>query len=242
MLNDDGLFQALSARKSGRAWVMLRSFALAASVLLALPMAHAQTLYSETFEGTHGWTLNVATGPNGPDYNFWVVNDNEGGMEPGNCGVAANGNPSLHVTSVFNPAGGAGYDAGGLCGFLFCPETNRRAESPEFSTLGRSNLLLSFNFIANGDGLIDNASVYYDSGLGWTLLSASIKSAVCGNGTGLWTRYEAALPADASNQASVRIGIQWTSNDDGVGTDPSVAIDNVQVYSPTIEIFDNGFE
>ena len=192
----------------------------------------ADTVYRQDFSGVHNWTLNVSTGANGADNNFWTVNANEGGVLPPGCGVANNGNNTLHVTSVFNPTGGAAYDAGGLCGLLFCPLTNRRAESPVFSTVGRSNLTLSFNFISLGDGLLDNASVFYNSGSGWTQLVNSIKTTTCGGGQGQWTNFTIALPASCNNNPTVQIGFNWTNNDDGVGSDPSVAIDNILVTSP----------
>ena len=83
--------------------------------------------------------------------------------------------------------GGAAYDADGLCGILFCPKTNMRAESPVINTTGFSNLTLTFDFISMGDALIDNASVWYNDGLGWTLLAPSIKSVNCLSGQGQWT-------------------------------------------------------
>jgi gliding motility-associated-like protein len=188
-------------------------------------------VYNENFDVLPPWTLNVPTGPNGADPNFWVVNDNEGGVAPGGCGIANNGNGTLHVTSVFFPAGGAAYDAGGLCGLLFCPETNARAESPAFSTVGLTGLTLEFDFISQGDGLLDNASVVYNDGSGWQVLAPSIKSLVCASGQGLWQAATFALPASCNNQPAVQVGINWSNNDDGIGTDPSVAINNVRVTS-----------
>jgi hypothetical protein len=90
------------------------------------------TVYAEDFDGASAanWQLNVATGVNGADPNFWKIDDEEGGVLPPGCGVANNGNKTLFVTSVFNPNGGAAYDAGGLCGILFCPQTNAAAVSP----------------------------------------------------------------------------------------------------------------
>lgn len=192
-------------------------------------------LYFEDFDGPLNWTLNVATGPNGADNNFWANNDNEGGMPPLSCGTANNGDSTLHITSVANPNGGAAYDAGGLCGTLFCPETNMRAESPVISTVGFSGITLSFNFIANGDSIFDNASVLMNDGTGWTTIANSIKSNVCLNLQGEWQLFSLALPASANNNPNLRIGINWTNNDDGLGTDPSVAINNVvlSVAPPT---------
>lgn len=190
------------------------------------------TFYIETFDGPLTWTLNTPTGANGADNNFWVINNNESGLPAGSCG-AVGGNNSLHITSVFFPNGGAAYDAGGLCGLLFCPLTNQAASSGAISTLGRNTLSLEFDFIAGGDALIDNASVLYsiDGGATYLPLTASIKSSTCPGGQGLWQHYAAALPANAENIADLRVRINWTNNDDGIGTDPSVAINDVFITS-----------
>ena len=47
------------------------------------------------------------------------------------------------------------------------------------------------------------------------------------SGQGRWTNISIALPASAIGNANVKIGFEWTNNDDGVGTDPSVAIDDL---------------
>ena len=214
---------------------MIRSTLLAA-LIVAPTGAQAGVAFSEDFSSGAGWTLNVSSGTNGADPNFWTISGNEGGVAPPGCAGVSNGNATLHVSSVFFPTGGAGYDAGGLCGLLFCPETNARAKSPSFSTLGLTDLTLEFDFIANGDGLADNASVVYDDGSGWQTLVASIKSPLCGGGQGQWTHHSVALPASMENQAAVRIGFNWSNNDDGVGTNPSVAIDNIVGTNPSVAI------
>ena len=189
------------------------------------------TVYLETFEATHNWVLNTQTGMNGTDPNFWVVSDNEGGVASGGCGVAANGNKTLHIAAVLMPNNGAVYDAGGLCGILMCPQTATRASSPLISTIGHSSLTLSFDYISNGDGLNDNASVWYNAGAGWVLLTPSIKSPVCVGGQGQWTNFSMPLPPACANIPNLQIGINWVNNDDGVGTDPSVAINDVRITS-----------
>jgi gliding motility-associated-like protein len=189
------------------------------------------TIWTEDFEAVTGWTLNVPTGVNGADNNFWERDDDEGGRQPNQCGVANNNDETLHITSVFNPNGGAAYDAGGLCGILFCPETNMRAESPPISTIGYTNLTVGFNFIGNGDGLTDNASLWYNDGLGWTQLDPSLKSTTCPGGQGRWTAYSIALPANCENIANLQIGFNWTNNDDGVGSDPSFAANDIYIVS-----------
>jgi gliding motility-associated-like protein len=193
------------------------------------------TLYSETFDGVHNWTLNVSTGTNAGNNNFWTVGNGEAGQAVGDCGAAGGTNNSLHVTSAFFPGGGAAYDAGGLCPIV-CVETNMRSESPAFSTIGESNLTFEFNYIAGGDALIDNASVVYNDGSGWQVLDPSIKSNTCIGGQGEWSKFTMALPASCDNQASVQVGFNWTNNDDGAGAgaDPSVAIDSVLVFSTNL--------
>ncbi|MFN5982990.1 MAG: T9SS type B sorting domain-containing protein [Fluviicola sp.] len=190
-------------------------------------------IYSEDFEGAAaGWNLNIPVAAEGADPNFWVINDNESGVAPGGCGVAGNGNNSLHVTSVFFPAGGAAYDAGGLCGLLFCPETHRQAISPIINTAGFSSIHLGFDYIANGGNPSDFASVWGNDGSGWINLTPALNSGVCGTGQGLWQTYDFLLPASFNN-TNCQFAIQWDNNDDGVGTDPSVAINDFRVFTTT---------
>lgn len=192
------------------------------------------TIYSEDFEtGGASWSLTNPVGPQGADPNFFTVSDNEGGVAPGGCGLAGNGDNTLHITSVFNPTGGAAYDAGGLCGFLFCPETHVRAQSGMISTVGYTNLTLSFDYIANGDAPNDQATVWINPGSGWVQLGGVLNSGTCVSGQGLWTAYSAVLPVSCENIANLQIGIQWDNNDDGAGTDPSVAINNILITTPS---------
>lgn len=190
-------------------------------------------LFFDDFESAAaGWNLTSVQGPEGADPNFFAVNDNEGGVAPGGCGIAGNGDATLHITSVFNSAGGAAYDAGGLCGFLFCPQTNRQAESPLINTVGQTGLTLNFDFIAEGDIPNDQATVWYNDGFGWTQLGTPLFS---GTGAcapqGIWTAYSSALPASCENIANLQVAIRWQNNDDGAGSDPSVAINNIEVVT-----------
>ena len=192
------------------------------------------TVYSEDFEtGGTSWSLNNPVAAQGADPNFFIINDNEGGVAPGGCGVAGNADETLHITSVFNSAGGAAYDAGGLCGILFCPETHVRAESGLINTVGFTNLSLSFDYIANGDQPNDQATVWINPGTGWIQLGTPLNTALCPTGQGLWTAYGTLLPASCSNIPNLQIGFQWDNNDDGVGSDPSVSINNIVINAPT---------
>ncbi len=194
------------------------------------------TVFSETFNAGAGtWTLNTSTGTNGAQANTWIVSAAEGGVAPPGCGVANNGDNTLHITCTSMFCGslitGAVYNAS--------EATSKRAESPAFSTSGYSNLTLSFDYISLGDGLNDNASVLYNDGSGWITLVNSIKSTVCGGGQGTWTNYTVSLPASCNNNPNVKIGFNWVNNADNVGTDPSVAINNVSVttaVTPSVNI------
>jgi len=193
-----------------------------------------QLFYDDFETGAAGWNLASIQGPEGADPNFFEVDDDESGVPVGGCGIAGNGNATLHITSVWFPGGGAAYDAGGGCGFLFCPETNRQAESPMINTVGQTGLTLNFDFIAEGDIPNDQATVWYNDGFGWTQLGAPLYS---GTGAcapqGIWTAYSAVLPASCENIANLQIALRWVNNDDGVGTDPSVAINNIEVVTTT---------
>jgi Bacterial Ig domain len=216
--------------------------ALFLSVLcLFLLKANAQTtVWQETFDPAPlaGWNLNVSTGANATEPNFWEINDDEGGVMPPGCGTSGNGNKTLHITAdlAWSIGTGATYNAGGLCGFLFCTETHTRAESPSISTLGKTNMTLTFDYIENGDGTIDNATIYYsvNGGTTWLLLNDPAKTIVCTNSQGQWTAYSIALPAACNNIANLKIGFNWENDDDGNGTDPSVAINNIKITTPSL--------
>lgn len=187
------------------------------------------TVYFEQFEGNHNWSVNNATGTNGPDNNYWVVNGNTGGGTVGSCSGSNAGDKTLHITSVAQPTTGARYDAGGLCGLLYCPETNMATNSPVINTVGVTNLVLQYDFIGNGDGLTDNASSFYsvNSGTNFTSVDASLKSTTCGSGKGNWTQRSYNLPSSCNNIATLMFRFNWTNNDDGLGSDPSFAVNNV---------------
>lgn len=208
------------------------ALALLVAALLAARPASAAVAYSQDFEGSHGWTLNVASGTNAAEANLWVVSDAEGGVTPPGCQGTPNGNRTLHVTRSQISNSGASYNAGGLCGFLDleCVTTDRRAESPAFSTLGLDTVTLSFDFVSVGQDVSDNATIWFDNGGGWTPVAASVKSSEsCGLQAVKWSTLSVDLPKAATNQANLRVAIRWENNDDGIGSDPSVAIDNVVV-------------
>ena len=203
------------------------------------------------------WTVsNTGTNDVGTNNDFFV-SATEAGMGAGNCGSGCLDNSNLtdrtlHVGNysgspnaiLFCPFGdcGAAYDGGGIevlgCGFfgIPCARTNRRAESPSINCSGHSNIILEFEYIENGEGSNDNATLWYFNGSGWSLLVDLPKTLCCGGspcglgGQGLWTAYSINLPASANNNSNVKIGFNWTNNDaDGTAADPSFAVDNIQL-------------
>lgn len=217
--------------------------------ILFFERSSAQVFWSENFSGTNAWNLNVVIGTEGSDPNFFVVSDAEGGgITPnlgtaGSCGVANNGNNTLHVTSSFNPLGGASYDAGGLCGLFTCPMTNRRAESPVINCTGKSNMTLSFNYIHNGQGTLDNAILWFtNNGFStWIAMPLIPKTSTGCGGQGLWTSFSCPIPGGLNNSPNVQFAIQWVNNDDGIGTDPSFAIDDITISSASSNTLTTAF-
>ncbi|MFM7079611.1 MAG: T9SS type A sorting domain-containing protein [Bacteroidota bacterium] len=202
------------------------------------------------YSGPNGtWTVSN-TGTNDSYANQWYVSATEAGMGVGNCGDGCGNNASLtnrtlHLganTALIGDAGAA-YNAGGLCVLGICVLTDKRAESPTINCLGKSNITLSFSYIQQGSPGSDFASLcYYDgtswfyyNGSSWVVTNIGMPATLnssCG-GQGLWTNYSVQLPASANNNPNVKIGFRWVNNDDGVGTDPSFAVDDIALNAPS---------
>ena len=181
------------------------------------------------------WTIS-STGTNDPEGSVWYVSCAENGNAAGACGTGCAGaDASLHVSSNPTWAGdlGAAYEIGGWCGIIICVSANLRAESPTINCTGKTGITLAFNYIEYGDGTNDDATLWYYDGSTWSLLVNLAKTPCCGGACntgsfqGQWTAYSVVLPASANNNPNVKIGFNWTNNDDGVGWDPSFAVDDI---------------
>ena len=188
----------------------------------------------------------MVVGANSPDANIWYVSATEGGLPVGSCGDGCINNAglidaTLHIGNVatspaaafFCPTGdcGAAYDAGG---FLGNTTTNTRAVSPVINcSVATTPVFLVFKYMEGGQGLTDNFTVDYFDGLTWTQIADPIKTpTTCPLGQGLWTiQLPVALPVSAIGNPNVQIGFTWTNDNDGVGNDPSVAIDSVVLFA-----------
>lgn len=202
-------------------------FAVLIAITTHVISQNATTIYSENFEGIHNWTLSISTGINSASPNIWEVNDTEGGVTPPNCSEANNADKTLHITCSGSTCGTS------LIGAIYDPtaQSNSRAESPVFSTVGFHDLILDFDFISVGDGLFDNASLLYNAGSGWMELSPSLKSTVCQPDQGRWTANTVNLPTACENNPTVQLAFNWTNNGDGMGSNPSFAVNNIMVYT-----------
>ena len=204
----------------------------------------ASGCFANTYVSPNGAWSQTATGLNDIEANKWFVSGTECGNAAGACGSGCGAvDPSLHMGAddgfLFDP--GAAYDAGGLCGFLFCVATDMRSESPTINCTPYSGITLSFNYIENGQGLIDDATLWYFDGATWAQIDPLAKTLFGGCAPqGLWTAFSIALPASANGNPNVKIGFRWVNNDDGVGSDPSFAVDDITLSVPTSNTITTG--
>jgi hypothetical protein len=211
----------------------------------------SQGQLASAYTGTNGaWTI-ASTGTNDATANTFYIGAQEAGNAVGACGTACVGtvDATLHVGNVaialvsLAADGGASYFAGvaGACALGICATTNKRAESPIINCTGQSSISISFAYLENGATTLDDASLWYsaDGGTTWSLLNNMAKTPLgaCAP-QGTWTAYSFALPASANNNATVKIGFNWTNNDDGVGTVPSFAVDDITLSTPALGVAD----
>ena len=220
---------------------------LAVLFCITCSVANAQIFWTETFTngcatgcttftGVNGAWINAAIGANGVNANTWFFSCAENGNAAGQCGTGCGNDASLHVGSIAGGGICAILCPGGDCGAAYnaCggTTTNKRAESPTINCAGKSNISVAFNFIENGEGSFDNATLWYYDGAAWSLLIDMNKTTLCG-GQGLWTAQSIALPPSADNNANVKIGFNWINNANNAGTDPSFAVDDITLSGTT---------
>ncbi len=195
-------------------------------------------VWTDDFETPASWTLNVSSGLNDIDANSWFISDAEGGVAAGGCGTAGNGNKTLHVGCQGTWCAGTGaiYNAGdGGLGFIFATTNKRALYNANISTVGYTAVSLAFDFIGIGQSGADYASVLYsiDGGTSWNVLQVIPAGTTCPNGQGQWQTLTASLPIACLNINNLRLGFQWVNNNDGAGTDPSFAVNNVRLTIPS---------
>lgn len=214
---------------------MTKNYLLAILLIFVAKKGFSQTtIWQNDFENPAEWTLNVSTGQNDIDANLWVISDAEGGVAAGGCGVAGNGNKTLHIgcQGTWCLGTGATYNAGdGGLGFVSAT-TNKRAQfASNISTLNAQNLSVEFDYIGIGQSGDDFGTVVYstDGGTTWTNLQTITPASTCASGQGLWTHVSFPLPLACENTSTLRIGFNWKNSNDGVGSDPSIALNNLKI-------------
>jgi len=207
-------------------------------LLLTFSFSFSQVLlWEDDFNTTAlDWDITLQPGANGVDANIWKINDEEGGVAPPGCGVAGNGESTLHVgcQGGFCVGTGAVYNSGdGGAGFIFAETDIRAAYTLPISTLGETGLEFVFDWIGVGDAGQDFAEIEYsiDGGTTWNVIWTQAPGATCGGGQGQWAEETVNLPVATENQADLRFAFHWVNNNDGVGTDPSFAVNNLRLFA-----------
>jgi len=227
-----------------RNWFLFPVFML---VVFINPV-RAQIFYSENFDGIvcpgvtgcdHtlvGWGQTLL-GVEGTTPNKFYISCSENGNVAGLCGTGCGSDQSLHIgnipgspASFFCPAGdcGASYDASAGC------ETNRRVESPVINCSGFTGINISFVYMENGEGALDDAALWYFDGTSWSIINTLAKTALGCAPQGTWTAFSLALPASADLNPNVRIGFSWINNGNNLGSDPSFAVDDVTLTATPV--------
>lgn len=208
------------------------------------------------FVSDNGSWNTTTTGTNAAQANVFYVSATEQ-IGSGDCGTGCGGenNRTLHVSnieiSIFDIIL---VEADGGALYLADANTNIRVESPTIDCSDHFDIELTFDYIEFGQGILDNATLWYFDGTEWSLLDDMAKTACCGgpcNGfnQGQFIPFTINLPPSANNNPDVRIGFNWTNNNDGQGSDPSFAVDNIALsgnadggesfcptYSPVVHI------
>ncbi|HTB31370.1 MAG TPA: T9SS type A sorting domain-containing protein [Bacteroidia bacterium] len=220
------------------------------AVICCMAFCNAQTFWFENWTGTSCPKLcHTYTGPEGTwtidstncgtSSNDWYFSYQEQGMGRGQCGSGTGTHATAHVgnvagspASAFCPAGdcGASYDASNSPSVV----TNKRLKSPVINCTGKSNITLSFNYIMDGQVGHDNDTVEYFNGTTWAFLAYAPPTNNTGClGQGRWTYFSIPLPASANNNPNVQLGFKWSNDGDGIGKDPSIALDSIMLSAPS---------
>lgn len=189
----------------------------------------ATAFFTEDFTGGAGsWTLNTAgPGANGAVANQWIVNSDA------EC-VCGTGN-YLHITcggTIFNGcpvAGECTYSTGFPPGFPIGGDvtTDKYAVSPVINTTGKTNMVLSFSYMVEGQTGADYGQVAFsnDGGNTWTIMPTQyLNQLSC-------TQATVNIPNTFENQANFKFAFRWVNNTDADGDAPGFVIDNIQITS-----------
>ena len=76
---------------------------------------------------------------------------------------------------------------------------------------------------------MDNAILHIFNGANWGVLDDLAKTTTCPSGQGEWTDYTYDLSSFYDGLSNLQFGFKWVNNDDGIGSDPSFAVDNIVI-------------
>lgn len=186
--------------------------------------------------GNGAWSAVLTPGGiNGAQNNVWYVSAAEAGMGEGNCGDgclddAALDNKSLHVsTDLLGDLGAAYVETG-----MGITTTDLRAISPVIDCSDQTDVVLDFLYLTAGAPPNDICMVEYSiDGVAWSNLGILAPTPLGCAPQGTWTAVSFNLPASADDNANVQLAFRWMNTDDGVATDPSVAIDDITLSGTT---------
>lgn len=214
------LFTALSHLSFGQFWSEdFGTAANCASIDTAEGTVTANGTWEITFPTTNN---NVDTTDN------WFISARESFMGLSNCGdgCAAGGNlnNTLHISTYQGTT-----DPGAV--FTNDSLTDIIVWTPDINTTTAEHMLLEFDYLEGG-GTGDSGTVVIQ--VGGTnspiLLYDPPKTFTGGCGTaGEWTHASIYLDTIYNGVFSLRIGFRWQSDGDGAGTNPSFAIDNIEI-------------
>jgi hypothetical protein len=152
--------------------------------------------------------------------NQWFINASTGQGCPG-------GGNLLHISCT-----------GFLCSLLGGPvqpiynaavASNRTASSPDISTIGRTNITLSFNWRSRGEANADYGLVRLsnDGGVTWIDLPTLYQT------TNTCQLATIPIPTIYEGITNFRIGFRWINNGNNAGVDPPFTIDNIKLAVPS---------
>jgi len=198
-------------------------------------------VFQENFDGNHNWSLNVPYGNNDTISDFWSVDYAPNNHAVGEC-FDYDEIPTPSNNNILHIKHPSSLPSRVLINYGFGGEANKRVESPSFSTLGTNNLVLEFIYVIDHAYHIgDSASVWYNSGTGWSHLTTLTEFDTCDLYPSVhnflqpsyrWRRFSMLLPPDCNNNPNLQIGFNWHNNNDNTvsGYYLSVGIDSVIIH------------
>lgn len=232
----------------------MRSLTISILFLLPLLIFAQVSFFQENFDNgcatgcsAHGYASSNGVwsvtnlGTNGANANRWYVSCAEDGFLSGppcaNGCSGGGGNATAHIGNV----------SSSTAAFLICPagdcqaiyddstpaeQTDVRLESPVIDCSQYVNISMDLAYVLGGVNCsTDYLSIEYFDGVIWSPLVSCLPQTTnnCTPPyTGNWNLlYTVNLPASADQNAAVRLGFRWVNDGNGVGTDPSVALNDM---------------